>query len=1228
MHTHHHAHHPLGARRSRGRSAGAVLASGLLLAAGAAVPAPAVAVNADHGQQVVSDDPVNVTPHVMNGSVDAVTQIGNKVIAAGTFTSVSPSSTFTNTGDDLVRNRIFAFDATTGAIDTAFNPNLGGAVNSLDTDGTHVYVGGSFGSVGGNSAIRRVVKLTAGGAVVGSFNAVPDGGVNEVVVRGSRLYVGGSFSGIRSGTTTTPRSRLAVLDASTGAVSSSLDVPFTGVYDPANGGGGGTVIKRFDVSADGSRLVAVGNFATVGGQPRVQIAMLDTSGPSATVASWATNRFDRAHNNCAAVFDTFMRDVDFAPDGSWFAVNTTGAFAGGASSGTLCDTTTRWETSSSGNDPTWANYSGGDTLYGVAVTGSAVYVGGHQRWSNNSFQGDQAGPGAVPREGIAALDPVNGLPLSWNPGRARGVGAQALHATPQGLWVGSDTNSLGGERHARIAFMPLAGGTTVPAVEAARLPNDLFLAERTTGAGAGVLFRSNAGGPALQSGDGGPEWSTDNGVVSGGSAAGWGAAVPVDSTVPDGTPPEVFVTERYGAQDWNFPVAPGRAVEVRLYFANQYDGTGTVGARVFDVLIDGVTRLSRFDIVAAAGDNRGTMRSFPITADADGIDVDLRAITENPLINAIEIVDPAAADPTATEGALLRRSVDATGAPTGAATPVNTAIDWSRLRGGFLVDGTLYYGLPDGGFYRRSFDPSTGAVGSQQTVNLYDDPDTGERIPFAIANLTGTFYDPGTHRIYYTVFNDDRLFYRYFTPESRVVGAQTFVADSGGVGLGAVAGMTLAGDRVLYGSSADGALRSVPFADGRVTGGPTTLSTDGTWRYRTIVAGEGTVAVNQPPTAAAAGSCTVLTCGFTGSGSDPEGGPLQLAWDFGDGTSGSGAAPTHTYDAPGDYEVTLTVTDDAGATATSTVVVGAVRANGDPVAAFTSGCDGLACTFDASGSQDPDGDDLQYAWSFGDGDTGAGSTPSHTYGAAGAYDVTLTVTDPLGATDATTRSVEVETGATQPGEITPVGASSVNRNALTFPVTVPATTEQGDAMLLFLTENRSETVVTGPGPGWSRLGAPVVDGTSRTTAWSRVAQDGDAGDQVSVSVDLRTKAATTLLVYRGAHPDNPVGAWAGAAKQGTSATHQTPVVANVDDGAWRISYWAVKSSTVTTLTGPAQEVVRDSTTGEGSGRVLTLVTDGGGAGSAGSQGGLEARTDDTTGMASTWTVMLRPAPNG
>src|SRR5215203_76983 len=137
-----------------------------------------------------------------------------------------------------------------------------------------------------------------------------------------------------------------------------------------------------------------------------------------------------------------MRDVDIAPSGGYFVVAATGAFAGGVGSGTLCDTVTRWELNATGagQEPTWADYSGGDTLTQVKVTGPAIYVGGHQRWMNNPFVGDAVGPGAVPREGLAAVDPRNGLPFSWNPGRARGVGVWEFLPTTAGLWIGHDTN--------------------------------------------------------------------------------------------------------------------------------------------------------------------------------------------------------------------------------------------------------------------------------------------------------------------------------------------------------------------------------------------------------------------------------------------------------------------------------------------------------------------------------------------------------------------------------------------------------------------------------------------------------------------------------------------------------------------------------------------------------------------------------------------------------------------
>ena len=84
----------------------------------------------------------------------------------------------------------------------------------------------------------------------------------------------------------------------------------------------------------------------------------------------------------------------------------------------------------------------------------AVYVQGHQRWLDNPFGRDSAGPGAVSRPGIGAIDPVTGKATSWNPTKERGVGGKDLYVTSQGLWVGSDTNYIGGEFHPRLALMP------------------------------------------------------------------------------------------------------------------------------------------------------------------------------------------------------------------------------------------------------------------------------------------------------------------------------------------------------------------------------------------------------------------------------------------------------------------------------------------------------------------------------------------------------------------------------------------------------------------------------------------------------------------------------------------------------------------------------------------------------------------------------------------------------
>ena len=72
----------------------------------------------------------------------------------------------------------------------------------------------------------------------------------------------------------------------------------------------------------------------------------------------------------------------------------------------------------------------------------------------------------------------------------------------------------------------------------------------------------------------------------------------------------------------------------------------------------------------------------------------------------------------------------------------------------------------------------------------------------------------------------------------------------------------------------------------------------------------------------------------------------------------------------------------------------------DPNGPYAGNVD-VPITFDGSGSYDSDETDVivSYAWSFGDGSTGEGMTPEHTYTEAGSYIVSLTVTDDEGDTD-------------------------------------------------------------------------------------------------------------------------------------------------------------------------------------------------------------------------------------
>jgi len=151
---------------------------------------------------------------------------------------------------------------------------------------------------------------------------------------------------------------------------------------------------------------------------------------------------------------------------------------------------------------------------------------------------------------------------------------------------------------------------------------------------------------------------------------------------------------------------------------------------------------------------------------------------------------------------------------------------------------------------------------------------------------------------------------------------------------------------------------------------------------------------------------------FDGSASaDSDGTVVSYAWDFGDGTTGTGVRVHHTYSRAATFSVILTVTDNRGQQGTTTRQV-SVTATTNPIAAFdlspTSPKIGDQVVFNASAATAATGRRIaNYLWTFGDGGSSTGVITGHAYGQSGTFTVVLTVTDDLGRTGTTSKTVTV-----------------------------------------------------------------------------------------------------------------------------------------------------------------------------------------------------------------------------
>ncbi len=180
---------------------------------------------------------------------------------------------------------------------------------------------------------------------------------------------------------------------------------------------------------------------------------------------------------------------------------------------------------------------------------------------------------------------------------------------------------------------------------------------------------------------------------------------------------------------------------------------------------------------------------------------------------------------------------------------------------------------------------------------------------------------------------------------------------------------------------------------------------------------------NTAPVANFTSSCTDLSCTFTDLSSDADGSVASLTWDFGDGSSGTGAGPSHAYTAAGDYTVKLTAKDNDGdqTSVEKTVTVTAAVA-GAPTANFTVSCSSLDCTFTDASTDVAPGSIASWAWDFGDNGTSTAQNPPVHH-----YDVTLlttftarlTVTDNDGNTSTKTSEFTISPAATLQCESAP-----------------------------------------------------------------------------------------------------------------------------------------------------------------------------------------------------------------
>ena len=948
------------------RAAIGVLAVVVALTSGAIVaPAAADTIPSGSEPETVSNDALPTVQ--VDGVVWTQLVVGNTVYVGGNFTTARPagSSPGTNT---TPRPNLLAYNITTGELITSFAPSPNGQVLGLAAapDGSRIYAVGEFTKVSGINRYRAVALNPTDGSVISSFSPGFNARARAVVATNDTVYIGGSFTDV-SGVT---RSRLAAIRPSNGAV---LD------WAPTVSGGGNQAMA-LALTPDKAKLVVGGNFATLNGATALGLGAVDPA-TGATVAWNAANTVKNAGYSASI---TSLASANGSIYGTGYVSgseaglpkgNLEGSFAANADTG----------------DIRWVSGCHGDS-YSVFPFGGASYSVGHPHDCRDISGFPQTNPWTFQRA-LAVTDTATqtnrrtiipgyfnweGTPapseLVWFPDLEAGT----FTGQQQAAWSisgNSDYLVLGGEfqrvnKTAQQGLVRFARKGLAPNKSGPMLSGSEFRPALTSPA-AGLVRGSI---PANYDGD---NESLTYRVFR------QGAVEPIH---------EATVRSRFYRRPMitfsDTSVTPGQTYRYRVQVTDPFGNTrmgdwtdvtvatsGTLGAYASGVMDDGPLFYWRF------GESSGTTAN-----DAVGRLNGIRAGTTAPVAPGAILGDPDGAYGFA-GGATASRVYTATQIPDQQEFAAEAWIKTTTATGGRII-----------GF-------SNGSAGSSGKSDRHVYMQNNGKLTFGVATdslqtiTTPKSYNDG--KFHHVVAQLSKNGMELFVDGSREANKASVFAATEYNAFWRVGGDTLSGwpsrPTSDYFAGTIDEVAVYPFA---LTAGQVSKH----WS----ISGWGVPLPNQAPTASFTASANRLAVAFNASASnDPDGSVTSYQWDFGDGVTAMGANASHTYATEGSFNVKLTVTDDDGASAESIQSVTVTDPNSLPTASFGVSANDLTATFDASASTDTDGTISSYLWNFGDGNSGSGKAVTHTYGAAGTYQVGLTVTDNRGGTAQLSKPVTV-----------------------------------------------------------------------------------------------------------------------------------------------------------------------------------------------------------------------------